>query len=229
MGFKKASDIVGKQVKWNGRPYTVTGVIADMLMDSPFEQVRPTLFMVDYGWANVILMKLNPRLPARESLNKVAAVFKELNPGGPFNYQFVDQVYATKFSTEERIAKLATVFAALAVLISCLGLFGLASFMAEQRTKEIGIRKVLGASVPNLWALLSKDFVLLVLVSCIVSIPLAWYSLSKWLLKYEYRTEISWWVFAVTAVGALLITLLTVSYQAIRAALLDPVKSLKSE
>lgn len=229
MGFKKASDIVGKQVKWNGRPYTVTGVIADMLMDSPFEQVRPTLFMVDYGWANVILMKLNPRLPARESLNKVAAVFKDLNPGGPFNYQFVDQVYATKFSTEERIAKLATVFAALAVLISCLGLFGLASFMAEQRTKEIGIRKVLGASVPNLWALLSKDFVLLVLVSCIVSIPLAWYSLSKWLLKYEYRTEISWWVFAVTAVGALLITLLTVSYQAIRAALLDPVKSLKSE
>jgi ABC-type antimicrobial peptide transport system permease subunit len=207
----------------------VVGVIKDMLMDSPFKPVRPALFMVNYGWANVINIKLNPALSAHESLEKIGSVFHKLNPGSPFDFNFADQQFAVKFSTEERIARLVSVFAGLAVMISCLGLFGLASFTAEQRTKEIGIRKVLGASVPNLLALLSKDFVLLVVISCLVSIPLAWYLLSNWLLAYEYRTEISWWIFAVSALGALGITLLTVSYQAIRAALLDPVKSLKSE
>ncbi|SKB79609.1 ABC transporter permease [Dyadobacter psychrophilus] len=229
MSFKKPSDIIGKTVKWNGKPFTVVGVIKDMLMESPFELVRPAVFMVNYGWANVINIKLNPSLSAHESLEKITSVFLKLNPGSPFDYSFADQQFAVKFATEERIARLAAVFAVLAILISCLGLFGLASFTAEQRTKEIGIRKVLGASVPNLWALLSKDFVLLVIISCIVSIPLAWYLLNNWLLSYKYRTEISWWIFAVSALGALSITLLTVSYQAIRAARLDPVKSLKTE
>ena len=229
MGFKKPSDMIGKYMKWRDKKYTVVGVIKDMLMDSPFEPVRPTVFMLDYGWANVIDIKLNPALPARESLDKVSAVFRKLNPGSPFDFQFSDQQYAAKFATEERIVKLASVFAVLAIMISCLGLFGLASFTAEQRTKEIGIRKVLGASIPNLWALLSKDFVFLVIVSCLVSIPIAWYFLNGWLQKYQYRTEISWWIFAASAGGALIITLLTVSYQAIRAALLDPVKSLKTE
>lgn len=229
MGFKKPSDMVGKYMKWRNKTYTVVGVIKDMLMDSPFEPVRPTVFMLDYGWANVINIKLNPALPARESLDKVSTVFRKLNPGSPFDFKFTDEQYAAKFSTEERIVKLASVFAVLAIMISCLGLFGLASFTAEQRTKEIGIRKVLGASVPNLWALLSKDFVLLVIVSCLISIPIAWYFLNGWLQKYQYRTEISWWIFAASAGGALMITLLTVSYQAIRAALLDPVRSLKTE
>jgi putative ABC transport system permease protein len=229
MGFKKPSDMIGKYMKWHGVTYTVVGVIKDMLMDSPFKPVRPTLFMVNYGWANVINIKLDSRLSAHESLEKVEAVFHKLNPGSPFDFNFADQQFAVKFSTEERIARLASVFAVLAVMISCLGLFGLASFTAEQRTKEIGIRKVLGASIPNLLALLSRDFVLLVIISCLVSIPLAWYLLSNWLLTYEYRTEISWWIFAVSTLGALGITLLTVGYQAIRAALLDPVKSLKTE
>ena len=229
MGFKKPSDMIGKYMKWHGVTYTVVGVVRDILMDSPFKPVRPALFMVNYGWANVINIKLNPGLSASESLPKIGAVFHKLNPGSPFDFKFADQEFAVKFSTEDRIARLASVFAGLAVMISCLGLFGLASFTAEQRTKEIGIRKVLGASVSNLWALLSGDFVLLVIIACLISVPIAYYFLNGWLQKYEYRTEISWWIFAASGAGALAITLLTVSYQAIRAALLDPVKSLKSE
>jgi ABC-type antimicrobial peptide transport system permease subunit len=229
MGFKHPSEIVGKIMKWQGKPFTVVGVIKDMIMDSPFQPVYPTVFMADYNWANVINIKLNPQQSAASSLAKVGAVFRKFNPGSPFDYKFTDQQYALKFATEERIARLASVFAILAILISCLGLFGLASFTAEQRTKEIGIRKVLGASIANLWALLSGDFVKLVILSCVLSAPVAYYFLSTWLLKYEYRTEISWWVFVAAASGAMLITMLTVSYQAIKAALLDPVKSLKSE
>jgi len=229
MGFKQPSDIVGQTVKWGDNPYKVVGVIRDMVMGSPFSPVRQTLFMVNYGWANFISIKLKPGLPLRQSLAKVAAVFREVNPGGPFDYKFTDQEYALKFAAEERIATLATVFAGLAIFISCLGLFGLASFTAEQRTKEIGVRKVLGASVSNLWALLSREFVMLVIISFLISTPTAWYFLNNWLKKYEYRTEIPWWIFAAAGGGALLVTLATVSYQAIRAALLDPVKSLRSE
>ena len=150
-------------------------------------------------------------------------------PSVPFRYKFADEEYAKKFGDEERIGKLASFFAILAIFISCLGLFGMASFVAEQRTKEIGVRKVLGASVFNVWRLLSKDFVMLVLLSCAIAIPVAYYFLHGWLQKYEYRTEISWWIFAVAVMGALLITLITVSFQAIKAAIANPVKSLRTE
>jgi len=165
----------------------------------------------------------------RNALAKIETIFKKYNPGSPFEYKFIDEEYARKFSDEERIGNLATFFAILAIFISCLGLFGLASFVAEQRTKEIGIRKVVGASVFNLWQMLSKDFVGLVMLSCFIAIPIAYYFLHEWLLKYDYRTEISWWIFAVATGGALLITLLTVSFQAIKAAVANPVKSLRTE
>ncbi|WP_428654520.1 ABC transporter permease [Runella sp.] len=226
MGLKNP---VGKIMKWNGKPFQIVGVVKDMVMGSPFEPVYQTVFMMDYNWAGVINIKLNPALSAGESLKKIEAVFQKFNPGSPFDYKFSDQEYERKFLAEERIGQLASIFAALAIFISCLGLFGLASFVAEQRTKEIGIRKVLGATVPNLWGLLSKDFVLLVIISCLISAPIAWYFLSDWLKKYEYRTEISWWIFVLAGAGALIITLLTVSFQAIKAALMNPVKSLKSE
>jgi ABC-type antimicrobial peptide transport system permease subunit len=228
MGLKTGSP-VGMIVKWNGRPMRVLGVIKDMVMGSPFEPVQQTVFMLDYGWAGVINIKLNPEQSAPESLAKIEAVFRKVNPGSPFDYKFTDQQYALKFATEERIGKLASVFAMLAVFISCLGIFGLASFVAEQRTKEIGVRKVLGASVFSLWGLLSKDFVLLVTIAFGIATPVAYYFLNNWLHKYEYRTEISWWIFALTGAGALVITLLTVSYQSIKAALINPVKSLRSE
>ncbi|QIP17752.1 FtsX-like permease family protein [Spirosoma aureum] len=226
MGIK---DPVGKQIKWNDTPYRVVGVIKDMLMGSPFEPVYQTVYVLNYGWANVINIKLNTNRSTSESLARIEAVFRKFNPGSPFDYRFIDQQYALKFAAEERIGKLASVFAILAIFISSLGLFGLASFVAEQRTKEIGVRKVLGASVLNVWSMLSKDFVFLVLIGFGIATPIAYYFLHSWLQKYEYRTEMSWWIFAVSGLGALAVTLLTVSYQSIKAALINPVKSLRSE
>ncbi len=231
--FMNIKNPLGTQVKWgrneNARYYTIIGVVKDMLMESPYEPVKQSMYLLNKENANWINLKLNPNKSAKESITKIEAAFKKLTPSSPFDYKFADEEYAKKFSDEERIGKLAGFFTLLAVLISCLGLFGLASFMAEQRTKEIGVRKVLGASVLNLWRLLSKDFIVLVFISCIISAPLAWYFLHNWLQKYTYRTTISWWVFAAAFAGALIITLLTVSFQSIKAALMNPVKSLRSE
>jgi ABC-type antimicrobial peptide transport system permease subunit len=163
------------------------------------------------------------------ALNSVKGVYQKYNPGQPFDYNFVDEEYAKNFDNEVRIGKLASFFAALAIFICCLGVFGMASFTAEQRTKEIGIRKVLGATVLNLWQLLSKDFVRLIIFSLVIAVPLAYYFMNNWLQNYEYRTELSWWIFAVAGVGALLVTLLTVSFQSIKAAIANPVASLRSE
>ena len=226
MGLKNP---VGETIKWDGVPFTIVGVIKDMVVESPYAPVRPTLYHLSKDIGPVITARINPKASASEALRKIESVFKKYNPSQPFEYQFIDEQYARKFENEQRIGKLASFFAFLAIFISCLGLFGMASFVAEQRTKEIGVRKVLGASVFNLWKLLSKEFVLMVLLSCAIAIPVAYYFLSKWLLNYEYRTEISWWIFAVSVTGALMITLLTVSFQAIKAAIANPVKSLRTE
>ena len=222
-------NIVGKIIKWDTTPHTVVGVVQDMVMESPYEPVKPTIFIMNPGWASVISVRIKPTAPLHAALGKIETIFKRYNPGAPFEYKFTDEEYARKFEDEKRIGNLATFFAALAVFISCLGLFGLASFVAEQRTKEIGVRKVLGASVFNLWQMLSKEFVNLVLISCAIAIPVAWYFLHEWLQKYTYRTGISWWIFIIAASGAMLITLLTVSYQAIKAAIANPVRSLRTE
>jgi ABC-type antimicrobial peptide transport system permease subunit len=147
----------------------------------------------------------------------------------PFDYTFVDDEYAHLFAAEQRIGTLSGIFAVLAVLISCLGIFGLASFVAEQRAKEIGIRKVLGASVYSIWQLLTKDFVLIVLLAAFIAIPIAYYFAHSWLAGYEYRTELSWWIFLATGIVVLLITLLTVSTHVIKAATADPAKRLRAE
>jgi len=159
----------------------------------------------------------------------IEKVFKKYNPGSPFVYQYNDDAYAKKFATEERVANLSAVFAGMAIFISCLGMFGLASFVAEQRTKEIGVRKVLGATMFSLWKMLSTQFVRLVLISLCISIPLSYYGMNRWLQDYTYRDSISWWIFGIAGLGILLITLLTVSYQSIKAALMNPVLSLRSE
>jgi putative ABC transport system permease protein len=156
-------------------------------------------------------------------------VFKKFNPASPFIYHFTDEDYAQKFAAENSIGSLGAVFAGLAIFISCLGLFGLASFVAEQRTREVGIRKVLGAGVINLWALLSKDFLRLVILSMLISIPLVYLGMHRWLLNYPYRAPLSWWIFASAGAGILLITLFTVSFQSLKAALTNPVKSLRTE
>ena len=226
LGFKEP---VGEVLTWNDRPFTIIGVIKNMIVESPYEPVRPSLFHISSDPGNVILAKLSPTMGTKEALEKIERIFKTYNPESPFEYDFVDKQYARKFGDEERVGKLATAFAVLAIFISCLGIFGLASFTAEQRTKEIGVRKVLGASVASVWQMLSKDFVILVIISCLIAIPISYFSLSAWLLKYDYRTTIAWWIFAVSAAGALVITLATVSYQAVRAARENPVKSLRAE
>jgi ABC-type antimicrobial peptide transport system permease subunit len=226
LGFKNA---VGETLIWEGKPYIIIGIINDMVVESPYEPARASLFHIARYSGSVIMTKINPDMSSREALAKIEGVFKKYNPEAPFEYKFVDEDYARKFSDEERIGKLASFFAALAIFISCLGIFGLASFVAEQKAKEIGVRKVLGASVFTLWKMLSRDFLLLVTISLLIAIPTSFYLMSGWLSKYQYRTEISWWIFAVASGGALSITLATVSYQAIKAAVANPVNSLRME
>ena len=211
-------------------PLKIIGVVDDILVQSPYEPVKQAVYAFDvYDNANFYNIRLNPEKSAKENLTIIEGVFKEHFPNLPFEYQFIDEEFAAKFALEERISSLARVFTILAILISCLGLFGLASFVAEQRTKEIGVRKVLGASVTNLWAMLSKDFVVLVSISMLLAAPLAWYGMEAFLDRYTYRTNQAWWIFALAGAGAILITLFTVSFQAIKAALMNPVKSLRSE
>ncbi len=227
LGFKEP---VGKILKWNDRPFTIIGVVNDIMQESPFYPVRPSLYHIGkYEDMYNLIVKLNPRQNAGPSLSKIEQVLKKFTPTVPFDYKFVDEEFGNKFRAEERIGKLSSYFAILAVLISCLGLFGMASFVAEQRTKEIGIRKVLGASIVNLWRLLSTEFVILVILSCVIATPIAWYYLHNWLANYDYRIEIKWQVFVLAALAALMITLLTVSFQAIKAAITNPVKSLRTE
>lgn len=227
--FMGVKDPVGMEITWGPDKFHVIGVVKDVLAQSPYAPVKQAVYLLNYNSANWINLRLNPDKTAAESLALVEAVFKKIIPNVPFDYKFVDQEFAQKFSSEVRVGKLASIFAVLAVAISCLGLFGLASFVAEQRMKEIGIRKVLGASVASLWRMLSRDFVILVIVACLVATPIAWYLFSDWLSHYEYRTEISWWIFAAAVAGAVFVTLATVSYQAIRAAIANPVNNLKSE
>ena len=209
--------------------YHVVGVVKDIVMESPFSPVKQTIFFMDYDKPNVITVRMNPHQPMDKSLSMMEAIFRKYNAGAPFQYKFNDDEYARKFELEERTGTLATFFTVLAIFISCLGLFGLASFMAEQRTKEIGVRKVLGASVWSLWRLLSKDFLVLVGVSFLLAVPLAWYVMHGWLQQYNYRVPLTAGVFVVTIAMALLITLATVSYQSVRAALVNPVRSLRTE
>lgn len=226
MGFKNP---IGEIVKHNNKPYKVIGVVNDVLMTSPYEHPLPSVYLLSYKWSNVILISIKPDTGVPDALSSIEKVFKKYDPSAPFDYRFVDELNGKKFAAEEQVGKLAGIFAALAIFISCLGIFGLASFVAEQRIKEIGIRKILGASVFGIWQLLSKDFCWLVLLSMVISAPAAWYFMNGWLQDYEYRTDLSWWIFAVSFGGAMLITIATVSTQAIRAAIANPVRSLKTE
>jgi predicted permease len=220
---------VGETLKWNGKLMTVVGVIPDIQMGSPFRPIDPLTIIFNKDWVNYINIRMNPHMPASKVISLIKPIFERYNPSFPFEYQFADEQYAKKFNYEELVGNLAGIIAVLAIFISCLGLFGLASFTAEQRVKEIGVRKVLGASVLNLWQLLSKDFVLLVLASCAIAIPVAWYFMNEWLKNYEYKTSIGFGVFALVTAVAMAITLITVSFQAIRAAMANPVKSLRTE
>ena len=221
---------VGKVIHWEGKDCRVTGVVRDLVMESPFEPVRPDIYFLRYDdWLGVLTIRIKPGLAVSKALSAIEPVYNQFNAGGPFDYHFVEEDYATKFTAQQQIGSLAMVFAVLAIFISCLGIFGLASFMAERRGKEIGVRKVLGASVFSIWRLLSTEFVVLVILSCCIAGPVSYYFMRHWLQQYSYRTEIAWWIFASAMAGALLITLLTVSVQALKAAFINPVRRLRSE
>jgi ABC-type antimicrobial peptide transport system permease subunit len=226
MALKKP---VGETIIWNGKPFRVIGVIKNMIMESPYAKARPSIFYLDAGYGLIVNIRINPAVSTHKVLASIKTIFKKYNPGEPFDYKFASEEYAKKFADEERIGKLSSFFAILAIFISCLGILGLASFIAEQRTKEIGVRKVLGASVLNVWVLLSKDFIRLVLISLFIAMPLAYYFMHNWLQNYEYRTKLSWWVFAAAGSSTLIVTIVTVSFQAIKAAIANPVESLRSE
>ena len=206
----------------------IIGVVKDALLESPFTPVEPTVFVHGRG-GNFIMYRLAKGVNTHDAIEKIGKIFDKFNPAYPFSSRFVDDEYNQKFNLEVLVGKLAAVFAGLAIFISCLGLFGLAAYVAEQRTKEIGVRKVLGASIAQVWLLLSKDFILLVMISCVIASPIALYFLNGWLLKYDYRISVGPGVFVLSAVAAIAITLITISFQAIKAALMNPVKSLRSE
>ena len=226
MGFK---DPIGKTIIWMGYKFTVIGVVKNMVMESPYEPSVPALYYLAPYTMSSVTLRINPRISAQEALHRIGPVFAKYSPAEPFDYKFVDEEYDAKFRVESRVGQLAGFFTILAIFISCLGLFGLASFVAEQRTKEIGVRKILGATVFDLWKMLSKDFVLLVSLSCLIAIPISWWLLHQWLQQFSYRTDISSWIFAAAGAGAIFITLITVSYQSVKAALTNPVRSLRTE
>jgi hypothetical protein len=222
------ADPVGSKIKWDGREGTIIGVVKDFHSNSLHIPVEPVVVLYRPEGVQSILLRLSGE-GLEETLAQLEQVHQRFNPAFPFDYHFLDQNFERQYRSETVIGKLANWFAFIAILISCLGLFGLAAFTAERRTKEIGIRKVLGASVGSIVGLLSKEFIRLVLIAFVLTSPLAWFALRHWLQDYPYRIDLEWWMFALTGGAALLIALLTVSYQSIKVALGDPVKSLKSE
>jgi putative ABC transport system permease protein len=209
----------------------IVGVVKDALMLSPFNPADPTMFLYDYDPSpeSTLMYRLSPHIITQEAISKLGTIFNKYNPSYPYSYEFADTSYAQKFNLEVLVGKLSAIFAGLAIFISCLGLFGLAAYIAEQRNKEIGIRKVLGASVSQVWILLTKDFILLVLISCFIASCVAFYFLHQWLQGYDYRVTLGPGVFIMAAMVAIAITIITISFQAIKAALINPVTSLRTE
>ncbi|HEV3251217.1 MAG TPA: ABC transporter permease [Puia sp.] len=220
---------VGAMLKWNDKPMIVIGVIPDIQMESPYRAISPLTIIFSKDWVGYVDIRINPNMSVSKAIALMKPIFDRYNPSFPFDFQFADEEYAKKFNYEELVGNLAGIIAVLAIFISCLGLFGLASFTAEQRVKEIAVRKVLGASVLNLWQLLSKDFVILVLISCAIAIPVAGYCMNEWLKNYEFKTSIGLGVFILVAAVSMAITLITVSFQAIKAAMAKPGKNLRTE
>ena len=233
MGFASAEDAVGKfaLVDWQGTTYRneIVGVTNDFHFQDLHTAIEPYGFQLNnvpqfnYMMVNVKSGDIGG------TLKSIEAAWNKLNPNEQFDYSFLDADFQKNYSAENRLASIVSYFTIIAILISCLGLFGLAAFSAEQRTKEIGVRKVLGASVSNIITLLSKDFLKLVAISIVIASPVAWYVMNEWLKDFHYRVNISWMVFAITTITALAIALLTIGFQAMRAALSNPVKSLRTE
>jgi putative ABC transport system permease protein len=229
MGFKDPIGQIINRGSFN-TDWHIIGVVKDFILQSPYDPIRPMVIQgPKANWFNLIHIKLNDANSTAANITAMQKVFNQYNPKYPFEYHFIDEQYARKFSDEQTTGTLSALFAGLTIFISCLGLFGLAAYMAQNRVKEIGVRKVLGASVASITALLSKDFIRLVIISIIIATPVAWWFMYKWLGGYDYHIHISWWIFFAAGLMAIGIALLTVSFQAIKAAIANPVTSLRSE
>lgn len=222
-------DPVGMVMRNGESTHKIVGVVKNLITQNPYAPVRQTIFMLHQTWLRHINIKLKADSPPHEALTQIENIFKKYDPASSFEYEFADDAYARKFGDEERVGKLASFFAVLAIFISCLGLFGLAAYVAERRKKEIGIRKVLGASILRLCQMLSTDFIKLVLISFLLATPLSYYLMNNWLQDFSYRTSLAWWVFALVGIVSIVIALTTVVFQALRAALMNPVHVIKSE
>jgi putative ABC transport system permease protein len=226
LGFDAAEDVVGKKIKW-GEEFEVMGVVKDYHHLSFRTAIEPIIYLPSVSYGNFTV-----KLKAENMQSKIATIeklYRELFPGNPFDYFFADEAYDKQYEQEKALAGLFIVASIVAVLIACLGLFGLAAYAAQQRVKEIGVRKVLGASVPDIAKLLSIDFVRLILVAIVIASPIAWWVMHNWLEGFPYRTMISWWVFVAAGLSAILIAIGTVGVLAVKAANSNPVQSLRSE
>lgn len=221
-------EVITRAKGWGVGDYRIIGVVKDMVMESPYEKAVPTYYFVN-GWANWIYIRIAPGAGAHEALTKIEAVFKNLVTTAPFEYAWVDQAYASKFAEEERIGTLAAFYSALAIFISCMGLFGLSAFVAEQRTKEIGIRKILGASVPSILAIFSKDSVKLVVISYAVAAPLVFFAARYWLSSFAFHISMGWAIFTLPPMLLLTISISTIAFVCLRAALANPTRALRHE
>ena len=220
---------IGMDMQYGNRNFTVVGVTDNIVMTSPYAPVMPMMVLLDRKGSAFFLIRLKDGVKPQQALSNIENIFKKYNPQYPFDYSFVDQQFNQKFVTEDLIGKLTNLFAGLAIFICCLGLSGLTAFTIEKRFKEIGIRKVLGASIRQLLFLISKEFLYLVLLAAIISIPVTWWLLHNWLQNYDYRVAISVWLFAGSCAGVLLLTMVIVWLNSLRAALANPVHSLRSE
>jgi putative ABC transport system permease protein len=229
VGFTGLKNPVGRYIHWHDKDHPIVGVVKNMIMESPYKQADPVFFTLFNRKISFILIRLKPTVPAPVAVAAIAKVFNRFDRDSPFDYSFTADNYNMKFSDEEHIGNISTVFCVLAILISCLGLFGLSSYIAEQRTREIAVRKILGASVFSLWELLCSEFIKLVLISFLVACPVTWFFLNKWLQQYQFRIDISVWIFLLVGVTTLIIAILTISVQILRAALLNPSVQLRSE
>ncbi len=225
----RKDEVVGMLLRQDTTKYTIVGVVKDFVFDDMYGKSDPLIFRCYPEYFGYMYIRLKENANVEKAVDKIETVVKSNNPGYPFNYIFVDDEFDKQFKSEILIGKLSRIFALLAIVITCLGLFGLAAYTAERRTKEIGVRKVLGASVAGIAGLLSKDFLKLVILSSLISFPVAWWLMHNWLQNFAYRVQINWWVFIVAAVLAIFIALFTISFQAIKAALSNPVKSLRTE
>ncbi|HEX4851628.1 MAG TPA: FtsX-like permease family protein, partial [Puia sp.] len=226
--ISKASP-VGKFVRQDSTKFEIIGVAKNFVYGDMYGGSDPIIFFCSSKYLSNMYIKLKSGVDNEKSVDKIEAVMKKDNPGYPFDYKFVDDQFNELFKAEMLIGRLSRIFAILAILISCLGLFGLAAYTAERRTKEIGIRKVLGASSSRIAGLLSGDFLLLISIAAVIAFPLAWLAMHKWLQNYAYRIEIHWWIFLMAGALTIFIALITISSQAIRAALANPAKSLRTE